>query len=45
MEKLLEDVSFHAPEMAGAVVKVDRNFVRAKLKEMFEEGETRRFIL
>jgi len=45
MEKLLEEVSFDAPELEEKHVKVDRTFVREKLKDVVEDEDLSRFIL
>ncbi len=45
MEKLLEDISFNAPEMAGQYIIIDAKFVRAKLGEIVKDEELSRYIL
>jgi len=45
MEKLLEDLSFEAPEMAGRSVRVDRDYVEARLGELVEDEDLTRYIL
>lgn len=45
MEKLLEDISFNAPEMSGQYIIIDSRFVRAKLKNIIEDEELSRYIL
>ena len=45
MEKLLEEVSFHAPEMSGARVKIDAAYVDDKLKELVKDEDLTRYIL
>jgi ATP-dependent HslUV protease ATP-binding subunit HslU len=45
VEKLLERVSFEAPEMAGVTVIVDVPFVRESLAEVLERDDLERFIL
>ncbi len=45
MEKLLEDISFNAPELSGQYIIIDRKFVRAKLKDIVEDEELSRYIL
>ncbi|MBE3582917.1 MAG: ATP-dependent protease ATPase subunit HslU [Limnochordaceae bacterium] len=44
MEKLLEDVSFRAPEAAG-LVRVDRAFVAERLEPLLADQELSRYIL
>lgn len=45
MERLLEEVSFDAPEMGGKELVIDANFVREKLKDFIEDEDLSRFIL
>lgn len=45
MERLLEDVSFSAPELAGKTVVVDAEYVRSKLSGIVESQDMSRFIL
>lgn len=45
MEKLLEDISFQAPSLAGQKVIVDANFVQRQLGEILESEDLSRFIL
>ena len=45
MEKLLEDISFEAPEMAGAKVVIDAEYVRKKLSPILKDEDLSRYIL
>jgi len=45
MEKLLEEVSFHAPEMGGVPVRIDADYVDQRLKDLVEDEDLTRFIL
>jgi ATP-dependent HslUV protease ATP-binding subunit HslU len=45
LEKLLEDISFSAPEMGGQQVAIDRRKVRAALDEVLKSEDLSRFIL
>lgn len=45
MEKLLEDISFNAPDMAGETIVIDRNFVREKLNDIIRSEDLSRYIL
>lgn len=45
MEKLLEDLSFHAPEMPGTKVTIDAAFVRSKLAAIVKDQDLSRYIL
>jgi ATP-dependent HslUV protease ATP-binding subunit HslU len=45
MEKLLEDISFQAPSLAGQKIIIDANFVQRQLGEILEREDLSRFIL
>ncbi len=46
LEKLLEDVSFEAPDMpAGSVVTVNAAYVRERLADLLSPGDVARYIL
>lgn len=45
MEKLLEDLSFEAPECGEVKVAVDRAYVRAKLESIVKNEDMSRYIL
>jgi ATP-dependent HslUV protease ATP-binding subunit HslU len=45
MEKILEDISFEAPELTEKKVVVDRAYVRDKLKEILKDEDLSKFIL
>jgi ATP-dependent HslUV protease ATP-binding subunit HslU len=45
MEKLLEDLSFEAPECGEVKVAVDRAYVRAKLENIVKNEDMSRYIL
>ena len=45
MEKLVEDLSFSAPDLAGTRHVVDEPFVRAQLDELVHDEDLARFIL
>ncbi len=45
MERLLEDISFNAPEMNGQHIIIDGKFVRAKLEGITQDIELSRYIL
>ncbi|MHC4608043.1 MAG: ATP-dependent protease ATPase subunit HslU [Planctomycetota bacterium] len=45
IERVLEEVSFEAPEMRGAKVSVDAKYVRGRLKDVLEDEDLRRYIL
>ncbi len=45
MERLLEDISFNAPDMSGQHIIIDSKFVRAKLDTVAKDEELSRYIL
>ncbi|MFN7064811.1 MAG: ATP-dependent protease ATPase subunit HslU [Aquificaceae bacterium] len=45
MEKLLEDLSFNVPELAGQRIIIDARFVRAKLEGIVKDEELSKYIL
>jgi len=45
MERLLDDISFHAPERAGTSVAIDAAYVREKLGSILEDQDLSRYIL
>jgi ATP-dependent HslUV protease ATP-binding subunit HslU len=45
MEKLLDDISFIAPEQRGTKVVIDTAYVEASLKELSEDEDLSRYIL
>ncbi|MFN3947135.1 MAG: ATP-dependent protease ATPase subunit HslU [Aquificaceae bacterium] len=45
MEKLLEDISFNAPELSGQRIIIDARFVRAKLEGIVKDEELSKYIL
>ena len=45
MEKLLEEVSFGAPDMRGQTVAIDANYVRARLAPVLKDEDLSRYIL
>ncbi|WP_461832362.1 ATP-dependent protease ATPase subunit HslU [Aquifex sp.] len=45
MEKLLEDISFNAPDMQGQTIIIDAKFVKAKLGSLVKDEELSRYIL
>ncbi len=44
-EKLLEEVLFEAPDMAGQTVTIDADYVRGRLARIAEDVDTSRYIL
>jgi ATP-dependent HslUV protease ATP-binding subunit HslU len=45
LEKLLEEISFDAPEMTGKKVKIDAGFVNEKLSDIAGDEDLSRYIL
>jgi ATP-dependent HslUV protease ATP-binding subunit HslU len=45
MEKLLDEISFDAPEMSGKNMVIDAQYVREKLKDFVEDEDLSRYIL
>ena len=45
LEKVLEEISFEAPDMKKRKVKVDANFVRARLMDIVKDQDLSKYIL
>ncbi len=45
MEKLLSDVSFSAPDLKGQTIRITREYVNEKLKDIAEDQDLSRYIL
>jgi ATP-dependent HslUV protease ATP-binding subunit HslU len=45
MEKMLEEVSFGAPDLSSAPIVVDEKFVRERLEDLVQDEDLSRFIL
>ena len=45
MEKLLDEISFDAPEMTVKKMVIDARYVREKLKDFVEDEDLSRYIL
>lgn len=45
MEKILEDISFDAPNLKGKSITIDANHVRDKLKDIVQNQDLSRYIL
>ena len=45
MERLLDEVSFTAPEMPGRTVSIDGAYVRERLQSILEDQDLSRYIL
>ncbi|NOY64132.1 MAG: ATP-dependent protease ATPase subunit HslU [Nitrospirae bacterium] len=45
LERLLEEISFEAPDMKGAEVTIDRRYVQEKLSDIVKDEDLSRYIL
>jgi ATP-dependent HslUV protease ATP-binding subunit HslU len=45
MENLLEEISFHAPELKGQTIKITKQYVDDKLGSIIEDRDVTRYIL
>ena len=45
MERVLEEVSFHAPQSSGARITIDRTFVTREIGALAKNADLSRFIL
>jgi ATP-dependent HslUV protease ATP-binding subunit HslU len=45
MEKLLEELSFNAPDLSGQTVTITAELVRDKLADLSEDEDLSKFIL
>jgi ATP-dependent HslUV protease ATP-binding subunit HslU len=45
MEKVMEDISFEAPDKGRKSIKIDRAYVQGQLKDILKDQDLRRFIL
>jgi len=45
LEKLLEELSFHAPQMSGQTIKIDAAFVESQLSPLMKSKDLREYIL
>ena len=45
LEKLLEEISFHAPEKGGSTVSVDGEYVKGTLTDFYQREDLSRYIL
>jgi ATP-dependent HslUV protease ATP-binding subunit HslU len=45
VEKVMEDISFAAPDIAAKAIRIDRDYVREHLKDVLVNQDLRRFIL
>ena len=45
MEKLLDDISFEAPEMTGRSITIDAAYVRRMLTDIAQNEDLSRYIL
>ncbi|MCP2605204.1 ATP-dependent protease ATPase subunit HslU [Candidatus Aminicenantes bacterium AH-873-B07] len=45
MEKVMEDISFEAPDLSEKKIIIDRKYVREKLQEILKDQDLQKFIL
>jgi ATP-dependent HslUV protease ATP-binding subunit HslU len=45
MERLLDEVSFHASELAGQTIEIDRAYVDRMLEDVVKSDDLSRYIL
>jgi ATP-dependent HslUV protease ATP-binding subunit HslU len=45
MEKVMEDISFNAPDIGATSIRIDRDYVERQLKDILKDQDLRRFIL
>ena len=45
MEKLMEEISFEASDLAGKTIEIDIKYVQDKLKNMVENEDLARYVL
>ena len=45
MERLVEDISFDAPEKAGQTIRIDADYVRQRIGRMADDADLSRFVL
>ena len=45
MEKLLEDISFHAEDRKGAVILIDADYVRTQLSDIAKDTDLSKYVL
>ena len=45
MEKVMEEISFQAPNIKKKKITIDRNYVQSQLKDIIKDEDLSRFIL
>ncbi|GBD18272.1 ATP-dependent protease ATPase subunit HslU [bacterium HR27] len=45
MEKVIEEISFRAPEFAGQTVRIDAEYVRQRVGDIVADEDLSKFIL
>jgi len=45
MEKVMEEISFQAPDIRKKSITIDRKYVQKQLKEIIKDEDLSRFIL
>ena len=45
MEKVMEELSFHAPELKGQKIVINRAYVREKIQDILKKEDLKKYIL
>ena len=45
MERIIEDISFDAPSLAGSTITIDAEYVKDRLKDILKDQDLSRYIL
>jgi ATP-dependent HslUV protease ATP-binding subunit HslU len=45
IERIVEEISFDAPEKAGQTIEVDAEYVRSRVKDLLVTSDLRKYIL
>jgi ATP-dependent HslUV protease ATP-binding subunit HslU len=45
VEKVLEDISFNAPELKGQTVEITKHLIREKVGELLKKSDLSKFVL
>jgi ATP-dependent HslUV protease ATP-binding subunit HslU len=45
MERVLDDISFAAPDRSGDVIRIDGDYVRSRVADLAKNADLSRFIL
>ena len=45
IERIVEEVSFDAPDKAGESVEIDEDYVKKRMGDLLSKGDMRKYIL